>query len=147
MRLVRPLLTVLFCSLLLHLPPLNTSAQAGCENAPPSRLVTGGRARVSVSAEATVRLRAEASTSAAQVSSLNSGAELTVLANDPVCTDGLRWWQVETVDGLSGWVAEGSGADYFLAPLRVDAPPDPADDDCSEVLLPIAENGDRITVN
>ena len=36
----------------------------------------------------------------------------------PVCDtdEQLRWWQVDSANGLSGWTAEGRGDEYYIAP-------------------------------
>ena len=41
----------------------------------------------------------------------------------PVCDsdEQLRWWQIESSTGLSGWTAEGRGDEYYIAPKGQEA--------------------------
>ncbi|HEX2620555.1 MAG TPA: SH3 domain-containing protein [Phototrophicaceae bacterium] len=49
------------------------------------------------------------------VSQLAVGATFTVL-NTPECRSGYRWWQIQLIDGTTGYAAEASKNTYFLEP-------------------------------
>ena len=85
--------------------------------APAPRLVSGTFGVVS--ADTPIRMRAEPSTSAAQVSTINPAYEFIVL-DGPVCADGYNWWHVED-EGTEGWIAEGA-EHYFVAPVASATP-------------------------
>ncbi len=127
--------------------PIARAQGDACAGLPPARLAPGGRATVTVAAGQTLRLRGSAGLDGAQVGSLDSGDEIGVLDIAPVCMDGVRWWQVQTSDGLTAWAAEAHSGGYLLTPARIPAPtPDPADTDCSDVLPPIGRPGDQLEV-
>ncbi len=79
----------------------------------PTRLTTGIRAQVAPAA-GTVNLRSDADKDAAAAGEVPGGA-LFDITSGPLCADGLLWWQLN-YDGLTGWAAEGEGADYWLEP-------------------------------
>lgn len=96
-----------------------------CGFAPLSRLAPGMWAEVSASVAQTpaggLRMRASAAISAAEVSLLAPGSLVQVL-DGPVCSDGFNWWQIQVAGAaLSGWSAEGRGADYYLDPVSAPA--------------------------
>lgn len=95
-----------------------------CPGAPDARLTAGMEAVVTAGDEG---LRLRASAPAGEISALlDDGTTLTVLS-DAVCAGGYRWYQVQTVDGLTGWVAEGDLTAYYLEPVApLDAPLTPA---------------------
>ncbi|MEO0563276.1 MAG: hypothetical protein AAF125_14305 [Chloroflexota bacterium] len=43
--------------------------------------------------------------------------QLVVVLDGPTCIDDVNWWQIESPDGWSGWVAEAVGEDYFFQPV------------------------------
>ena len=65
-----------------------------------------------VSPDVTLRIRADATSSGAELASIDSGHVLTIQAG-PICADGYNWYAVYD-DSLAGWSAEGSGGDYWL---------------------------------
>lgn len=113
----RHLLLIPLLTIALTLAPLPVQAQpdTACGTLPP-RLQINGRARVITESGETLRLRTAPSLNAGTSVRLGSGDELIVLQG-PVCADGLRWWQLQTANGLPGWTAEGRDTAYFLAPV------------------------------
>lgn len=94
-----------------------------CVAAPPSRLEIGGTAIVQINSNTPLNLRDRGSTFGVRVGELQPRQEVTVL-DGPFCGDGnnlFAWWEVQTEDGLVGWVAEGdafrSQFIYFLMPI------------------------------
>jgi hypothetical protein len=78
------------------------------------RLIVGQQARVLP--DTVLNIRPQPSLDIARVGSVSSGASFTVLA-EPQCAAGFVWWFGE-IDGIQGWIAEGSIADneYYLEP-------------------------------
>jgi hypothetical protein len=76
------------------------------------RLIIGEEARVVLDME--LNIRATPSTQEARIGALRGGTHVSVLA-EPRCAENYVWWQVEYGEGI-GWVAEGSGEDYYLEP-------------------------------
>jgi hypothetical protein len=69
-----------------------------------------------------VRIRASADTSAPIITTLNTGAAVTVLKTNIVINDGFGWQEVDS-GGLRGYMAlHGSGVTWSLTPVA--APPD-----------------------
>lgn len=96
-----------------------------CPGFLPSRLVIGGRGRISPGTPN--RLRADPNTQARQLSNIPEGEIIDIL-NGPVCTqtgsgEGIAWWEVRwrstfTGNVITGWTAEGLGNEYWIDPLR-----------------------------
>ncbi len=113
-----------------------------CGFAPVSRLSPGMWAEVSATVAQTpaggLRMRAEAAISAAEVTLMSPGTLVQVLAG-PVCADGFNWWQIQ-VSGttMTGWSAEGRGADYYLDPSAVPATAIPTPLPLAQATLPAA---------
>lgn len=61
-----------------------------------------------------LRLRAEPNTTAALVAAMPRG-HVTRVESGPVEADGFRWWELVDADGVTGWAADGDGADPWLA--------------------------------
>jgi hypothetical protein len=113
------LMLVLLLSVVSLQPFTNSAAaQSDC---PVTRLIVGEQGRVLPGASN--RVRAEPSTSGAELGRLEGGTVFTVL-DGPVCSGGFNWWQVQT-DNLTGWTAEGTADEYFLEPIASDATPIP----------------------
>jgi hypothetical protein len=93
------------------------SPDAVCAGSPPARLAVGDEAVVA--GESPGRLRSEPDTAAGTtIGLLAPGASVTVIGGPECDADqDLRWWQVD-YDGLVGWVTEGQGDVYFLAPVE-----------------------------
>lgn len=92
--------------------PNNNAFVAACAGAPTARLSVGAAGRVT--AGMSNRLRAQPGTGGAILALIPGGGMFVVLSG-PTCADGYNWWQVN-YNGVIGWTAEGSGADYFLEP-------------------------------
>ncbi|MCC6798480.1 MAG: DUF3160 domain-containing protein [Anaerolineae bacterium] len=93
----------------------SASAQAGCESAPPPRLVPGERGAVSFTDGQPLNVRGSASRSSPVIGRLVEGAEFDVVEG-PVCADGLYWWHIKTPD-IAGVAAEGADGVYFVEPV------------------------------
>lgn len=91
-------------------PPLPT-----CEGALASRIRPPAQATV-VSPTVPNNVRDNPSLSANRIGQLAGGATFDVL-DGPVCSDGFAWYQVQS-GNLIGWTAEGSAAEYFIAPAE-----------------------------
>jgi hypothetical protein len=90
-----------------------------CPGALNPRLIVGLNAEV-VRGLGAAALRAEPSISADVLANLPEGA-LAEVGRRVVCADGSLWWRI-VVNGVEGWMAEGSGTAYWLAPaLEADA--------------------------
>lgn len=109
------LITLILLTLSLTPHPSHAQTDPACGTLAP-RLVVGGRARVVTEAGQTLRLRTAPNLASGTSARLAPGDTLIVL-QEPVCADGLRWWQLRTASGLPGWTAEGRGAVYLLAPV------------------------------
>ena len=83
------------------------------DDVPAPRLIIGQQGNVTSSTPS--RIRVAPSVNAEQRGQIDPFDTFVVL-DGPVCTDGYNWWQVRSGD-VTGWVAEGTGDDYFLAPI------------------------------
>ena len=93
-------------------PPNPGPGLTQCAGAPVPRLHAGGQARVLPGV--TIRIRATPGTSATIYAQMPPGTVFSVLAG-PNCGDNYTWWQVN-YNGIVGWIAEGTGADYYVEP-------------------------------
>jgi hypothetical protein len=84
-----------------------SSSSVTVSNGPvtPPALVVGGGAIVVTTKGDVLNLRGSPSKSAKVLAILKAGAILRVTAG-PTSAEGLRWWQVLTSDGVTGWVAD-----------------------------------------
>lgn len=89
------------------------SAQADC--ALPTRLTINMPGRVRAVTSAGNNLRAEAGLNAEIIGELPNESEFTVLS-EPLCMDGINWYQIRTLDEQRGWTAEGLDGLYWLEP-------------------------------
>jgi hypothetical protein len=95
---------------------LSSHAQeTGCFGAPISRLVTGEQARVIAEGGSNLRSLPSAESTLLNVVPQN---ELIPVIDGPYCSENLAWWQVD-YEGERGWLAEGLGEFYWLAPYIV----------------------------
>jgi hypothetical protein len=89
--------------------PQFTALRAGSTGAPvvvnASALRVGGTASVNVKPGDSLNLRITPSRIADVLRTLKGGEIVTLVAG-PQDVDGLRWWQVRTADGMTGWVIE-----------------------------------------
>jgi Bacterial SH3 domain len=81
-----------------------------CEGAPESQLSLGGNAITMIN----LNVRDNPSTTAEKIGEFLPEQEVSVV-NGPECVDGYAWYFVQA-DSLMGWVAEGSGENYFVVP-------------------------------
>jgi len=87
---------------------------AACADAPQQGLQIGDRVYVCTQSNR-LMLRAEPDRNADEVTQRARGTTLSLIGG-PTCPDGWLWWQVQTANGVRGWVAEG-GAEpnaYFI---------------------------------
>lgn len=87
-----------------------TSAQNNCDGAPPPNLTIGGTGRIGLGLD--INMRTTPDTQGEFLRALQPGQGFSVQAG-PICADGYNWWQI-TLDGTTGWAAEGIGSDYWL---------------------------------
>jgi hypothetical protein len=106
-------------------PPTAVPANT-CPGAFPTRLAIGARAQVVAHPNLMVREEPNTRSDTVYGTSLSKGREVTVL-NGPECDGGMLWWFIETgtitlTNGkrhnIMGWVAEESGNEWMLEPVR-----------------------------
>jgi hypothetical protein len=73
-------------------------------NSPPTALVVGGQAVVTVTGDA-LNMRVSPTKGAQVLRLLKAGIPVTIVGG-PTNADGLRWWQVKLADGTTGWVVD-----------------------------------------
>jgi SH3 domain-containing protein len=86
------------------------------DQAQPTRLAIGTRARVNFTNGMPLRLRAAPSLDAAEIQQMPEGTEFDVIGG-PACANGAaynRFWQVRLDDGTTGWAAEADQTSYFI---------------------------------
>lgn len=95
-----------------------------CIVAPPMQLSVGIDAIIQNNNGVPLNIRDEASTYGSIIGQVETRTIVKVL-DGPRCgraNNLYTWWQIQTPDGLTGWVAEGdafrSSAQYFIAPLE-----------------------------
>ena len=93
-------------------PPNPGPGLTQCAGAPVPRLHAGGQGRVLPGV--TIRIRATPGTSATIYAQMPPGTVFSVVAG-PNCGDNYTWWQIN-YNGIVGWIAEGTGADYYVEP-------------------------------
>jgi len=112
---------VLSFALITVLLPITVQAQDGeCRDALPPRLVVGANGQVAFTDGSPLNVRDAAGLTANQIGQLPEGASF-VVAEDPVCADGIYWWRIESM-AAGGWVAEGADGEYFIEPYASTAP-------------------------
>jgi hypothetical protein len=89
-----------------------STPSAECAGLSPVGLVSGGQGRVIVGSGPN-RIRSEANAGAAVIGQIPEGAIFTVINGQGVCSDSIRWVQVES-QGIIGWTAEGVNGQVFL---------------------------------
>lgn len=90
----------------------STATPVNCEGAPQSRLVLGADAITTIN----LNVRDSPSTSGEKLGEFLPDQIVSVV-NGPECADGYAWYFVQA-NGLMGWVAEGTGDSYFIAPVK-----------------------------
>ena len=63
-----------------------------------------------------LKVRDQASGAGKVLGELDRDAEVAIV-DGPVDANGLKWWKVDNRKGLTGWSAEGVGADKYLLPV------------------------------
>jgi hypothetical protein len=94
---------------------ITTSKKSSCAGAPPTRITSGKKARVTITSGGTLRVRQTPGIQGKEITKLKEGTAVDVLEG-PTCTDNLNWWKIKTSDGVSGWSAEGDAQVYNLEP-------------------------------
>jgi len=95
--------------------------------APPLSLAVGSTAYVNYKGDAPKSLRGAPSINGELIATLLDGIGFEIIGG-PVCArDGYNWWQVRILSrpDVSGWLAEGGPANYWITPLRDDINPVP----------------------
>lgn len=91
------------------------TAQPSC--ALPPRIVQGEAGRVLFTDGAPLNVRASNSRAAAIIGQIVEGSSFQVLEGAS-CADSIHWWRIER-GKVSGWIAEGADAAYFVAPISL----------------------------
>lgn len=86
-----------------------------CASAPASRMMNATVGQVSFTDGRPLNVRATPNGN--QLLQLPEGAIFT-LVSGPQCEANLVWWQIRTMDGTVGWVAEGDTQFYFIEPVQ-----------------------------
>lgn len=94
------------------LPATADALDADCAGAPPPRLTVGLPGRV---AQSYSNIRAEIGSGNVLDTMYRFNGDTFVVIDGPTCAGPHYWWQIE-FDGVTGWVTEGSGFDYWLVP-------------------------------
>jgi hypothetical protein len=97
------------------------------DQALPTQLAIGMRARVNFTTGSPLRLRTEPSVDAAEILQMQEGTEFNIIGG-PACDNAdsyYRFWQVQLDDGTFGWAAEATNTAYYMEP----APPTPTPSD------------------
>ena len=94
------------------------SQSSACPGAPAQQVKVGASAVVCTRSEG-VAVRTEPSTLGELITRLATGSALQVIGG-PACANGYSWWQVRTLNGSTGWMAEGGDAEdpYFICPVE-----------------------------
>jgi hypothetical protein len=95
--------------------------------AAPLNLGIGSKAFVNYKGNSPKSLRAAPSINGQLIATLLDGIGFEIIGG-PVCAkDGYNWWQIQILSrpDVSGWLAEGGPANYWISPLRDDANPVP----------------------
>ncbi len=118
-------LIVVFLIAALNLQLLESTHADGlanpCATAPAARLHIGMQARVIVDS---LNLRALPAVDTGVNGRLYSGNIVTVIGGAS-CNGHKQWWRVETVNGVRGWVAEGTWEAFYLIPEHAADQPAP----------------------
>lgn len=108
---------MIMLSMMLFAQPMQAQTKL-CPDAPLPRLAVGMRAEVAPAIDR-LRLRFLPAVGTGEVGLLYSSNQFEVL-DGPSCNGGYSWWRVELDSGVTGWVAEGTWATYYVRPLLED---------------------------
>ena len=86
-----------------------------CTGSPEARLIIGEQTKIIASGGSNLRLRPTTNALLLHVIPEN---EIIPVMDGPFCAGSYAWWQVD-YDGERGWVAEGTGEFYWLAPHNI----------------------------
>jgi hypothetical protein len=93
-----------------------TSENAPCVGAPPTRLRVDGFAYVNPEPPLPNNVRQDAGQDQPLVGEIEPGAAMRIL-DGPRCADGWVWWKVRSFEPeIEGWTAEGDRQGYWLVP-------------------------------
>jgi hypothetical protein len=90
------------------------------DQALPTRLSIGTRARVNFTDGTPLRLRTEPNFEATEITHMPEGTAFDMIGG-PACVNSelyYRFWQLELDDGTVGWAAEANNTDYFIEPIE-----------------------------
>lgn len=115
-------------TLALAMPAAAQTEALVCNPELPARLAFGLKGYVTETDNPTpVRVRAQPGTSGEIVGRLEEGTTFNVKGFEPVCAEGITWFEITTGDDLyaftpepgviQGWIAEGAGDTYFVEPM------------------------------
>lgn len=100
------------------LPSLPGGTWKPCEDARPSRLKPGMRARVTYNPPLPNRVRSAPGLDKRRIGWLQTGEEMEIL-DGPACASNMVWWKIRSLrSGLVGWTSEGDYDNYWLEPVR-----------------------------
>ena len=85
--------------------------------APETRMAVGMNGMTSYTSSGDpLRVREEAGLNGKYLTQLYNGVKFTVIGGGQT-VDNYVWWQIRTTDGITGWVAEGEYAEYYIEPV------------------------------
>lgn len=94
---------------------ITTSNKSSCAGAPPTRITSGKKARVTITGGGTLRVRQTPGIQGKEITKLKEGTTVDIIEG-PTCADSFNWWKIKTSDGVTGWSAEGDSRVYNLEP-------------------------------
>ncbi len=106
-------LTLVLIAIVLPLPMHGDNGD--CSHALPIRLATGTTARIMFRSAIGSVLRENPGERFRRVTTLRNGS-LVYIASGPTCSDATQWWQVQTINGVLGWLSEGDEGAYQIEP-------------------------------
>ena len=82
----------------------------------PTALAKDVLAKVTPPQDVKLKVREQASTAGKVLGELERDVEVAIV-DGPTEANGITWWKVDNRKGLTGWSAEGVGADKYLLPV------------------------------
>ncbi len=92
------------------------STPPACPAAPAIRLVIGHHACVTDLDGNILRLRANPSAQTGKILARLKPKTILDVLEGPQCAESFSWWKVSSIDGATGWAAEGDLDSYYLKP-------------------------------
>lgn len=114
--------TLLSYVVVLILTPFSIATTQGndCGNGLVQRLQVGGRGWINLEPPL-LRTRVRNMPSGDTIVYIDPGTEFEILSG-PVCNSiGTSWWEIETDDGIVGWIPEGDENGYYVDPLETES--------------------------